>query len=39
VKLDTNKDKKVLTGGKTTMAEIKRSALHSDEFISDLLEQ
>ncbi len=37
--LNANKDKKVLVGGKTTMAEIKRSALHCDEFVSDLLEQ
>ena len=37
--LNENKDKKVLLTGKTTMAEIKRACLHSDEFISDLFEQ
>ena len=37
--LNENKDKKVLIGGKTTMAEIKRSCIHSDSFIADLLEQ
>ena len=37
--LNENKDKKVLVGGKTIMAEIKRSAMHSDEFVSDLFEQ
>ena len=45
VKLDNqlffneNKDKKVLIGGKTTMAEIKRACTHSDSFVADLLEQ
>ena len=34
-----NKDKKVLIGGKTTMAEIKRACIHSDSFVADLLEQ
>ena len=37
--LNENKDKKVLVGGKTIMAEIKRSAKHDDEFVSDLFEQ
>jgi predicted transposase YbfD/YdcC len=37
--LNDNKDKKVLLGGKTTMAEIKRSCMHSDDFIAELLER
>ena len=37
--LNKYKDQKVLLGGKTIMAEIKRSAMHSDEFVSDLFEQ
>ena len=37
--LNENRDKKVLVGGKTIMAEIKRSSMHSDEFVSDLFEQ
>jgi len=37
--LNKNRDKKVLPTGKTTMAEIKKTCLHSDEFISDLFEQ
>lgn len=37
--LNEHKDQKVLVGGKTIMAEIKRSAMHSDEFVSDLFEQ
>jgi len=37
--LNEYKDQKVLVGGKTTMAEIRRSAIHSDEFVSDLFEQ
>lgn len=37
--LNENKDKKVLLGGKTIMAKIKRSALFNDEFASDLFEQ
>ena len=37
--LNKNKDKKVLPTGKTTMAEIKRTCLHSDDFLSDLFEQ
>ncbi|MEA3492252.1 MAG: hypothetical protein U9R27_10170 [Campylobacterota bacterium] len=37
--LNEYKDQKVSVGGKTTMAEIKRSAIHSDELVSDLFEQ
>jgi len=37
--LNENKDKKVLLTGKTTIAEIKRTCLNNDDFISDLLEQ
>lgn len=37
--LNENKDKKVLLTGKTTMAEIKRTCFHNDEFASDLFEQ
>ena len=37
--LNENKDKKVLLTGKTTMAEIKRTCLHNDDFTSDLFEQ
>jgi hypothetical protein len=36
--LNENRDKKVLLTGKTTMAEIKRTCLHSDDFLSDLFE-
>jgi len=34
-----NKDKKVLPTGKTTMAEIKRTCKHNDDFTIDLFEQ
>ncbi len=34
-----NKDKKVLPTGKTTMAEIKRTAHHNDWFTAELFEQ
>ena len=34
-----NKDKKVLPTGKTTMAEIRRTAHHNDRFVVELLEQ
>jgi len=36
---NTNKDKKVLPTGKTTMAEIKRTCKHNDHFTIDLFEQ
>jgi len=37
--LNKNKNKKVLPTGKTIMAEIKRTCMDDDYFISDLLEQ
>jgi len=36
---NANKDKKVLPTGKTTMADIKRNCLYSDDFTSELFEQ
>lgn len=37
--LNKNRDKKVLPTGKTTMAEIKKTCSHSDDFLCDLFEQ
>ena len=37
--LNTNKDKKVLPTGKTTMAEIKRNCHYRDDFTAELFEQ